>query len=394
MKRLYDLVRLNFAIYPGIVDFRSAAFLDPYYARMRRGQGPLRIAFNALFYAAFRLFIVLRARKVARKWGWSKPRRLEAVRICLSRFADPGDVALYDIRGESDFDTVMRRFEHVGVSRAIANPATDHDPAITDKGEFYRVCAHAGLPHPRVLAERSDKDGWKIFQRPEAGPFLLKPIRGSGGAGIELIAAQPDDLEPTGFLRMLEETKTTGGWIAQDLLRPHPDIADIALDALPTSRITTILDERGKPELVTAVLRLAAQPGVIVDNAHAGGIFSAIDFETGELGLARYATAPGEFDRHPANDRPIPGRRIPDWPALRRLALDAHADHFPAHVQIGWDVAPSDRGPMLIEANARPNVRVPQRATGLGIGATRHGELIRYHLENRTATGRRFLTEA
>ena len=65
MKRLYDLVRLNFAIYPGIVDFRSAAFLAPYYARMQRGQGALRIAFNALFYAAFRLFIVLRARQVA-----------------------------------------------------------------------------------------------------------------------------------------------------------------------------------------------------------------------------------------------------------------------------------------------------------------------------------------
>lgn len=394
MKRLYDLVRLNLTLFPGIVNYRSAAFLDPYYARMQQRQGPLRIAFNAVSYTVFRLVIVLRARKVARRWEWSKPRRAEAVRICLARFADPGDVALYDIRDESDFDTVMRRFEHVGVSRAIANPATDHDHAITDKREFYRVCMRACLPHPRVLAERSERDGWKLVQQPSAGPILLKPIRGSGGAGIEILASCPSDGDPAGILRMLEEAKETGGWIAQDLLRPHPDIADIALDALPTARITTILDERGKPELVTAVLRLAAQPGVIVDNAHAGGIFAAIDFETGELGLAKYATAPGEFDRHPANNRPITGRRIPDWQVLRRLALDAHGDHFPAHVQIGWDVAPSDRGPMLIEANARPNVRVPQRATGMGIGATRHGELIRYHLENRTATGRRFLTEA
>ena len=48
------------------------------------------------------------------------------------------------------------------------------------------------------------------------------------------------------ILRMLEEAKETGGWVAQELLRPHPDIADIALDALPTARITTILDEHGE----------------------------------------------------------------------------------------------------------------------------------------------------
>ena len=394
MKRLYDLVRLNLTLYPGIVNYRSAAFLDPYYARMQQRQGLLRIALNAVSYAVFRLVIVLRARKVARRWGWSKPRRAEAVRICLARFADPGDVALYDIRDESDFDTVMRRFEHVGVSRAIANPATDHDRAITDKREFYRVCTRACLPHPRVLAERSKRDGWKLVQQPGAGPILLKPIRGSGGAGIEILASCPSDGDLAAILRMLEEAKETGGWIAQELLRPHPDIADIALDALPTARVTTILDEHGEPELVTAILRLAAQPGVIVDNAHAGGIFAAIDFQTGELGRAKNATAPGEFDRHPVNDCPITGRHMPEWQALRQLALKAHAEHFDGHVQIGWDVAPSDRGPMLIEANARPNVRVPQRATGIGIGATRHGELIRYHLENRTATGRRFLTEA
>ena len=392
VRQVYDLLRLNFAIYPGVFEFRSAPFLDRYYEAMRARRGPVRIAFNAIFWAVFQIVILIRARKVGRKWNWDQARCKQAIRICNARFVDPQDIALYDIRQADALDEFMRRFEHIGVGRAIANPDTDHDPAITDKRTFYAICEEHNLPHPRVIAERASDSGWKVKGALPGTPLIVKPERGSGGEGVSAI-----DLPSTGrsdIEQHLDRLYPAGDWLAQELSTVHEDLADIACDALPTVRITTILNESNDPELVTAVLRLPAASGVIVDNAHAGGICCAVDWDTGTLAKARKSSGPGEYDRHPVTGARITGRSVPDWKALKDLAIHTHRDHFALHTQIGWDIAATSRGPALIEANARPNVRIAQRATMRGIGTTRHGELIRFHLERRTGEKRRLLTRA
>jgi hypothetical protein len=76
---------------------------------------------------------------------------------------------------------------------------------------------------------------------------------------------------------------------------------------------------------------------------------------------------------------PVLGRQIADWPALRDLALATHR-LFRHRIVIGWDVALTTEGPMMIEGNSNMDVSFIQRAYREPIGRSRLGELLAWHL--------------
>ena len=134
-------------------------------------------------------------------------------------------------------------------------------------------------------------------------------------------------------------------------------------------------------------MRFATRRDVPADNVHRGALAAAIDPATGTLFRSLAMNGPGEYPSHPLTGAAIEGRRVPDWTAAKDLALRAHGTAFPAHVLIGWDIGFTDRGPILIEGNQRPNVRLTQRVAGRGIGSMRYGALIEHHLRRRIEQG-------
>jgi hypothetical protein len=58
----------------------------------------------------------------------------------------------------------------------------------------------------------------------------------------------------------------------------------------------------------------------------------------------------------PGTERSFIGFQLPDWEKAKELALQA-ADAFPWARSIGWDVAMSGRGPVLIEGNEEWSLR-------------------------------------
>ena len=95
------------------------------------------------------------------------------------------------------------------------------------------------------------------------------------------------------------------------------------------------------------------------------GLNSPIDLTTGLLGRAySYHPICTGFAHHPITAAPLVERRLPDWPAAMTLTQQAHR-HFPAYVFLGWDVALTPEGPLLLEGNAGWDVltvQKPQRA--------------------------------
>lgn len=373
-----------YALFPGVIRPVSGHFLADHYARRARARGPLRVAFDAAIGLGFHAWIPFRARKVRRRFGLSKAWENSAIATARARFADPNDLALFRIDEADALDAYIRRFEDAALNKLINPLGWTRECALADKARFYERCEQAGLPHPKTIAQ-GNASGWTVHHSPvEAGDLLIKPARGEGGRGVAFLdPPAPDQIAPWLTAAF---TNRSGNWIIQQRVMTHSALRDLALGALSTARITTILNERGEPEPVSAVLRLASDPNAQVDNMKAGGLLTPIDLTTGALGLACKGYGGGDYARHPVTDALIEGRIVPWWDEAKRLAMDAHAGAFADYALIGWDVGLCADGPILIEGNAKPGVLMPQRACRKGLGGGRYGELLAWHLAR--ASGR------
>lgn len=250
------------------------------------------------------------------------------------------------------------------------------DPAVEDKRLFGERCGAARLAGVPLLAwSAGGRVQWGAASWP-AGDLISKPAVGCRGEGVVLWRAhgvgrfcsegQPE-LDREGLLAWLERQSGDQDWLLQPALTNHPLIADLSPGPLLTVRILTARDRSGYTEAFAAVLNMPV--GRQVTNNH--GLGAAIDLEQGTLGTAcSFRPLQPGFDRHPDTGAPIVGRPLPDWPDIVALALAAHA-LFPDMRLLGWDVALTPTGPVLLETNASWNVTMPQIASGRPLGETR-----------------------
>ncbi len=88
----------------------------------------------------------------------------------------------------------------------------------------------------------------------------------------------------------------------------------------------------------------------------------------------------GWLDAHPITGAPITGRVLPDWPLMLETVLKAHLA-FADRPFIGWDVALTDRGIVIVEGNAAADTDIVQRCCRSPLGDTRFPALALWHLD-------------
>ncbi len=374
-------LKKRFSIYPGFRRPISAPFLRDYYLARRAERSRLRALLDGLVYLLFQLWVPFRARSVAAKFKLGSRWARKASGIGRRRFADPNDIAVFRIDEDQDLDRYMRRFEYAEISKRINPAAWDGDCLLADKARFARRCADYSLPAPLFLA-RVLNGKIEMVTQPTGPAVAVKPTAGLGGQGFALLDYPDWGAGEEAFAAFLRQHlgNRRGDWLVQSKVEGHPDLRELALNALSTARITTMRNEAGELELVTSVLRFAGSPEAAVDNLAAGGLLAPVDPQTGMLGPACYGRKPGDLASHPVTNAAIVGRRLPLWAETRDLVLRAHAEAFPQYSMIGWDVGIGSDGPVLVEGNGKPGLFAAQRATRQGIGETRFGELIQYHL--------------
>jgi hypothetical protein len=370
----FYFLKKAYGIYPGVLRPISARCLEPHYARRRAKRGPVRAGLDVLVGLAFKAWVPWRASKVQKKFGLSETWRQRAVEIARLRFADPNDLALFRIETPDQLDVYVRRFEDAALNKKINPRGWTSACVLADKVRFQARCAEACLPHPRTVA--LVRNGRQTMEaEPDGRDLVVKPADGEGGDGVVILEQVADAADLAA-----RRPKASGAFVVQDRIQTHPALLGLALDALPTVRIVTMIDEIGAPEVVSATFRFASVAGARVDNMKAGGLISAVDLSLGTLGLACKGYGGGDHATHPVTGATIIGRKLPDWAAAKGLVRRAHAETFADYVLIGWDVALTPDGPVLIEANGKPGVLMPQRAARQGLATGRYGALLAYHL--------------
>jgi hypothetical protein len=263
---------------------------------------------------------------------------------------------------------------------------------------FSKICQRHGLRASAVIATVGAKNlafvDPAMTQLPPVDLFVKIKL-GRGGRGAEKWSYVGGTYRDAGGRRLtaaelaeyLKRRAKFEKRVVEYCLTNHSDLADLNLGALATARILTARNEQGEIEATHAVFRMPQRPGAPVDNIHAGGIAAPVDLATGKLGRATdlgLKTTSRWHERHPATDAVILGRTLPHWPAALELTRRAH-QRIGDRVVVGWDVALLQGGPCLIEGNGKPDVDLIQRPHRSGLGASRLGEIMAFHLRNSMA---------
>jgi hypothetical protein len=156
-------------------------------------------------------------------------------------------------------------------------------------------------------------------------------------------------------------------FLFEERLRPHPDMQQFTRETLCSTRVVTLLTHRGDVEILGAGFKL---PGIDrgVDNLSQGGLNIAVDLDSGALmeGVVYKSVPPTRYKAHPVTGKDFYGFRLPLWDEVKQTAVRA-ALAFPLVRAIGWDIAATTRGAIVLEGNDSWAVEITQQAYGRGL---------------------------
>jgi len=283
----------------------------------------------------------------------------------------------------------LHEFGILGMNRRNAeyimrfNPRSSF-PMVDDKFMTKRLAEAYQIPTPplyHVIEYHGDIAGLeKVLEGCQ--DFVIKPARGAGGSGILLIK----DRQASGFVKpsgeLISWTDLTyhifdilsGIYSLEGLedralieafIHPDPVFAAVTYYGVPDIRIVIY---RGVP--VMGMIRLPTSASDGKANLHRGAIGVGVDMRDGMTSTAVHRSM--VITHHPDTGHPLDNIQVPYWKEMLHMA--ARTFDMTGLGYLGVDmVIDRERGPLLLELNARPGLQI-QVANQKGL--LKHLELI------------------
>lgn len=248
---------------------------------------------------------------------------------------------------------------------------------VDDKLKTKLVIKGVGIASPAVIGVA--KTQYHVRQLGdflrEQQQFVIKPSMGSGGKGIIVITARDGDdfIKASGGRVTLKELQHHVSNVLSGLfsLGGEPDVAMIeelvefsdvfdgfSYEGVPDIRVIIF---RGYP--VMAMTRLSTRESDGKANLHQGAVGLGIDIATGRTLSAVQHGRP--LETHPDTGRNLSELKVPFWKTL--LILASRCYDVTGLGYLGADIVlDKNRGPLLLELNARPGLAI-QVANGIGM---------------------------
>ena len=230
-----------------------------------------------------------------------------------------------------------------GISNSIVARMNDKKfwPFFDNKTEFNDLfCEQVNRSWLNLKTATAEKFADFIRNR---GDIICKPIDGSSGQGI--LKCTPEDYADPKAL--YERLKAAGIGIVEDKVIQHEAIAALCPTSVNTIRVATLLGDK-KEGIVYAYIRIGN--GKVMDNVDCGGMAAPVDIETGVIAGVGANKAGETYEIHPMTGKKIPGTQIPYWEEAKKMCLEA-MQIVPQVRYVGWDVAATPTGPVIIEGN-------------------------------------------
>lgn len=196
--------------------------------------------------------------------------------------------------------------------------------------------------------------------------YIVKPLAYSLGQGIYTVDV--DETNKT-VQELFDDILLKGSCVVEELVYQSFDMAVLHPSSVNTVRFATYYDSSAdKVTRLYAMLRMGCGDSQI-DNAFCGGISAPVDVEFGIVTGKGYRNINGKeewFEYQPETRAKIIGKQLPDWQNLLSM-LEELARVVPEQKIVGWDLAHTDNGWVMIEGNSRPILKAIQMCSGRGL---------------------------
>ncbi|MBJ3762524.1 alpha-L-glutamate ligase-like protein [Maribius pontilimi] len=276
----------------------------------------------------------------------------------------------------------LRRNGILGINGRNVNYVADGNPthlipAVNDKIETKELARKAGVPTPELYGVIEIQAQVRHLDRILEGreSFVIKPARGAQGDGILVVDGRNRKGRKLASGKVMSDralahyiSNVLSGMYSlqgqqdramlEEVVRFADVFDDVAEAGVPDLRIIVY---RGVPTMAMARVPTRESDGKA--NLHKGGIGLGIDIATGVTIQGVYHNR--IIHEHPESGAPLSGIELPEWDKI--VEMSARCSEPTGLDYLGVDIVfDQERGPLLLELNARPGLSV-QLSNGIGL---------------------------
>lgn len=238
--------------------------------------------------------------------------------------------------------TFMTMDDNLALARRLNNP--EANPSFTDKLNFNRIFSES------IKRDFVDlNDGFEAFEKFCQGKacFFAKEPSSFGGLGVMKVKLHDQNLE-----ELYNELMAKKLLLAEEAIVQHDEMNKLCERSVNTIRIVTLLSDNGNANFVYALIRVGSGKND-VDNVTSGGMYTLLS-KNGEITHPLFCDKTvSYYTEHPHYGFPFIGFKVPFFKEAIELCKNA-AKIEPRMRYVGWDVAITPTGPVLVEGNNLP----------------------------------------
>ncbi|MBN2215327.1 MAG: hypothetical protein JW723_13900 [Bacteroidales bacterium] len=272
--------------------------------------------------------------------------------------------------------TNLDDYEKNKILYSLSDKFNDPDYAyiLRNKLIFYHFFSHFGFKLPELLLVnnmsylsmkgkmmviRNTEDFTRVLLQlfdSHAGldSIFIKKASGSFG-GSNIYKINKAEISNRNLMQELFRSVIKSGYLFQKTIEQHPVISAINPNCINSLRIDTFIDKDGNIDVISAFIRLGLGDS-IVDNISSGGCQVGIDVEKATLNKYGYTNISVGYGKvltsHPDTNVKFENYHLPFFRESLDLVKKAAELIFPVRL-IGWDIAITPQGPVLIEGNRK-----------------------------------------
>lgn len=282
--------------------------------------------------------------EVHKRTGMSKAKITLDIIHCARKFGSGYyDYITYHFYELNDVyrDTYMTRKRSKKLVTLVNDESYAH--CFDNKNEFDEIFSEFTARDYLDVVNCTREDAARYYNNHDKG--FAKMLDLSCGIGAEILEMK--DFESADAFYDYIKEKNFG--VVEEYIENHHHIKEVYPKSLNTMRMITLIGDDGKPYLFFAAQKFGVN-GRYID-VH--GIHAPIDLETGKINFPFHSGNTDTdliYTKHPDTGYDLTDYEVPYFQEAKEMILRA-AMKVPEMRYIGWDVAVTEHGPIIIEGN-------------------------------------------